>query len=374
MRCKQTSLLFILAALLLLSSCAPTEPIYVGYLGGLSGRGSDLGTGGLNGTRLAVEIRNKSGGVKGRLVELVEADDQQDPEEARKAMERLIAHKVVAVVGPMTSAMAMATVSQSNQNKLVMVSPTVTTGDLSGLDDYFFRVIPETHDFVKTNVNHYIDTLGLRRVRLVYDLRNKSYTESWLKEFTQTFLARGGSTLPPVSFSSSDETNFPSLARQALSGNPQAIIILGNSVDVAMLCQSLRKTNPGIAIGTSEWAATERLPLLGGPLAEGVTVAQFFDRQSTAPDYLAFKSSYHKRYNREPGFAELLAFEATNVIFDALESQGPNQSLKQSILAKRTFRGAHASIEFDPNGDTKGKTFMATIRNGRFAPLHAAQQ
>jgi branched-chain amino acid transport system substrate-binding protein len=369
MRIKRYSLLVVLAPLLALSACAPSEPIHIGYLGALSGRGSDLGTGGLNGTRLAIELRNNAGGIKGRPLELIEADDQQDPETARKALDRLIAHRVAAVIGPMTSAMAMATVAQINQEKLVMLSPTVTSGDLSGLDDYFFRVIPATRHFVKTNADYYFHTLGLRRLRLVYDVRNKSYSESWLDEFSKTFLAMGGSLLPPISFASSDETHFPQLATRALAGNPQAIIIVGNSVDAAMLCQSLRRSNAKVAIGTSEWAATERLPLLGGKAAEGITVAQFFDRESNAPDYQAFKQAYQKRFSREPGFAELLAFDAANVIFDALAAQGPKQTLKQVILSQKTFRGSFAPIRFDAYGDTAGKTFMATIRNGHFVSL-----
>ncbi|MEI7430435.1 MAG: ABC transporter substrate-binding protein [Betaproteobacteria bacterium] len=371
---KPGTLLLIVVSSLLLSSCSPPEVIHVGYLGGLSGRVTDLGIGGLNGVRLATEIRNKQGGIKGHLIEVVEADDQQEPEIARQAIERLIERKVVAVIGPMTSAMAMATVPQINQAKLLMLSPTVTTGDLSGIDDYFFRVIPATRDFVKTNADYYHRTLGLQKIRLVYDVRNKSYTESWLKEFTEYFKASGGHTLPAIAFSSSDETRFTELARQTLQDKPEGIIIISNSVDAAMLCQSLRKLNPAIFIGTSEWAATERLPELGGKSVEGITVAQFFDRQSTQASYLTFKAAYIKRFNREPGFAELFAFDAANIIFAALESQTPKQSLKAAILAKKTFPNAQNQIIFDANGDTEGRTFMVAIKNGSYVPLPAIPQ
>jgi len=370
---KPGTLLLIAASSLLLPSCSPPEVIHVGYLGGLSGRVTDLGIGGLNGVRLATEFRNKQGGIKGKMVEIIEADDQQDPEIARLATERLIERKVVAVIGPMTSAMAMATLPQINRAKLLMLSPTVTTGDLSGIDDYFFRVIPATRVFVKTNADYYHRSLGLKRIRLIYDVRNKSYSESWLKEFTEHFEASSGQALPPIAFSSSDETHFAELARQSLQGKPEGIIILSNSVDAAMLCQSLRKLNPSIFIGTSEWAATERLPELGGKSVEGITIAQFFDRQSNQASYLTFKAAYVSRFNREPGFAELFAFDAANVIFEALESQTPKQSLKAAILAKKTFSGAQNRITFDTNGDTEGQTFMVTIKNGSFVPLPATR-
>jgi branched-chain amino acid transport system substrate-binding protein len=371
---KPDNLLMLLVSLFLLSSCSPPEAIHIGYLGGLSGRVSDLGISGLNGVRLAAEMRNKQGGIKGRVIEIIEADDQQDPDIARKAVEHLIDHHVVAVIGPLTSAMAIATVPQINQAKLLMLSPTVTTGDLSGFDDYFFRVIPATRDFVKTNADYYRRTLGLKRIRLVYDLRNGSYTESWRKEFTQYFQDSGGLPLPAIGFSSSDETLFPELARQTLSDHPEGIIILSNSVDAAMLCQSLRKLNRSIFIGTSEWAATERLPELGGRSVEGITAAQFFDRHSTKESYLTFKAAYQRRFNREPGYPELFAFDAANVIFESLESLAPKQSLKDAMLAKNAFSGAQNQISFDANGDTQGKTFMVTIKNGSFTLLPAAPQ
>ena len=369
---RNAILIMIASAAIALVSCAPPEPIRIGFLGGLSGRASDLGIGGLNGVRLAVELRNKAGGIKGRLIELIEADDQQDPEVARQAFATLIKHRVAAVVGPMTSAMAMPTVTLANQARLLMLSPTVTTNDLSGLDDYFFRVLPETGEFARTSAHYYFRTLGLHRVLLVYDLRNSSYTESWLKDFSKAFAEEGGKVLDPIGFNSSDETNFAALAREALSGKPDGIIVLGNSVDAAMLCQSIRRLDSSIALGTSEWAATERLAELGGRSVEGITVAQLFDRQSTQPAYVAFRAAFLARFRLEPGFAGIFGFDAANIIFTALEQKAPEQSLKQAILAQKTFAGVQNPISFDANGDTRGGTFMVSIKNGAFVPPGSA--
>lgn len=357
-----------------LTSCSPPEPIRIGYLGGLSGRVTDLGLSGLNGVKLAVEQRNAAGGIKGRQIELIEADDQQDSEMARKAMMKLIDYKVDAVIGPMTSAMAIPTVPLANQARLVMISPTVTTTDLSELDDYFFRVIPSTRVFVKTSADFYFNTLGLRRMRLVYDLRNKSYTESWLKDFHQSFFAFGGTSLPAIGFMSSDGLNFPELARKALADQPDGLIILANSVDAAMFCQSIRKLNAKIPIGTSEWAATERLIELGGKDVEGITIAQFHERQGKQAAYLSFLEAYVRRFKQEPGFAGLYAFDATNVALQALGRKSDGQSLKEALLAQNSFAGTQRSIAFDSNGDTLGNTFIIRIEQGRFVPQVSARR
>lgn len=369
---RQALLMLLAASSLMLLSCAPPEPVRIGYLAGLSGRVTDLGLGGLNGVRLALEMRNQAGGIKGRPIELVEADDQQDPEIARLALGRLFEQQVQAVVGPMTSDMAVATVPLADQAQRVMISPTVTTNDLTGRDDYFFRVIPQTRSFVKTSAAHHFHTLGVRRIRLVYDLQNRSYSESWRNDFSAAFAEAGGSLLDPLSFVSSNDVDFASLARQALENNPQGIIILGNSVDAAMLCQQIRKLNASVAIGTSEWAATERLIELGGRDVEGLSIAQFIDRFSTNPNYVVFRDAYVRRFGVQPGFPGVLAFDAANVIFDALEQKTADQSLKQVLLSKRQFAGTQTAIRFDDYGDSTGTTFMITVKNGLFAPLTPA--
>jgi branched-chain amino acid transport system substrate-binding protein len=46
----------------LLGGCGPTEPIRLGFLGGLSGRVADLGGAGRDGVQLAIEQANAGGG------------------------------------------------------------------------------------------------------------------------------------------------------------------------------------------------------------------------------------------------------------------------------------------------------------------------
>lgn len=63
---------------------------------------------------------------------------------------------------------------------------------------------------------------------------------------------------------------YADLARQLLASRPDGILILANAVDTAMLCQHLRQLDPSLPLTTSEWAATEQLIEVGGPLGRGV--------------------------------------------------------------------------------------------------------
>lgn len=352
-----------------LTACTPPEPVRLGFIGGMSGRVADLGIDGRNGAMLAVEMRNKAGGIKGRQIQLTIEDDQQNPEVARKAVSKLIDGKVEAIIGPMTSSMAMATVPIANQAQTVLISPTVTTNELSGLDDYFFRLVSATRYYAGKNAEHHLKRTQIRRVAVIYDLRNKAYTESWLEDYRNAFIAGGGSIAGTLSFSSSDDTHFSDLARQLLQSRPDGILVLANSVDAALLCQHVRKLNPAIQISTSEWAATERLIELGGRAVEGLVIAQFIDREGKQPGYVEFRRNFNARFGKDPGFAALTAFDAANVIIEAIEHQAAGQSLKQTLTTRRTFSGAQNPVVFDNAGDTQRETYMTTIKDGAFVLL-----
>lgn len=365
------SLLVTLVISGLLVACNSREPIRLGFIGGLSGRVADLGIGGRDGALLAIELRNASGGVGGRLVELIAEDDQQDTDIAKQAVSRLINNKVVAIIGPMTSAMAVATVPLANTAQLLMVSPTVTTPDLARMDDYFLRVIDSTTDeYALKSANYHFSEQGSRRITVAYDLRNQAYTESWLKDYRKGFEAAGGTFVEAVPFSSSDDSYFSALAERLLQPRPDGVLILANSVDTAMLAQQLRKRDAVVHINACEWSATERLIELGGKAVEGVVIAQLIDRESRQASYMAFRKAYLERFKREPGFPGLLAFDAANVVFDGMAAQTSGQTLKKVILERREFAGAQSLIRFDAYGDATRDSYLTTVRRGAFVRLH----
>lgn len=355
-----------LSLAIVLAACGPAEPVRIGFLGGLSGRVADLGIGGRNGAQLAVDLRNGAGGIRGRQVELIAEDDRQDPAVAAQSMARLVERKVAAVIGPMTSAMALAVVKQADDARLVLVSPTATTNQLAGKDDYFFRVISTVRHYARVSAEHHGAKRGLRSMTAILDTRNRAYTEDWLNDYRDVFADNGGRVVKTIPFASGDDVRFADLARQLVDVRSDGILILANSVDTAMLLQQIRKIDADVTIATAEWAATERLIELAGKAAEGVLVAQFLDRQGQQPAYVAFRRAYIERFGMEPGFAGLTGFDAANAVMGALARQSPDQSLKAALLTGPAFAGAQVPIAFDAYGDVDRPTFMSTVRNGQF--------
>ncbi|WP_313952036.1 ABC transporter substrate-binding protein [Accumulibacter sp.] len=360
------SLATIVVGMLMLASCAPPEPIIIGFVGGTSGRVSDLGIAGRDAVLLAVELRNQAGGVAGRQVRLLVKDDKQQEQEAQRAVRELIAAGVLAIVGPMTSAMAVAVVPIVSEAKVLLMSPTASTSDLSGLDDYFFRVNAAAPVNASRFASYHVGQQTTRRLAVAYDLRNKSYTESWLAGFRAAYGKGGGEIVKLVGFESAGDLALLPLAKELLAAQADGLLIVANSMDTALLCQQLRKLDSRVPIITSEWAATERLIELGGRAVEGVIVAQNFDRNSSAPGYQAFSHAYRDRFHREPGFGGVIAFDAANVVLDALAQRLAGQSVKDAVLAARRFEGVQEPIVFDDFGDVTRSLTITVVRDGQF--------
>jgi branched-chain amino acid transport system substrate-binding protein len=128
------------------SAFGQAKPFKVGSLQPLSGGAAIGGKTALVGLQMAVDRINKSGGINGRPVELVVADDESKPDVGRRKMEKLLVEDKVDVhVGGFLSNICLACMPQFEETKVVnMISVCLdTTLTTTKCNRYSFR----THDY-----------------------------------------------------------------------------------------------------------------------------------------------------------------------------------------------------------------------------------
>lgn len=354
----------------LLVACTEREPVRIGMVAGISGRVADLGVAGRNGATLAIEEQNARGGIKGRRIELVVLDDEQKPEKALQAVDELLVKNVELIIGPMTSSMAAVMLPRINKSSTILISPTVTSSALTGLDDNLFRVCEDTGEYGRKVAEFLFRRQNRRTAAVIFDIGNREYTEAWFADFRRRFEELGGKIRMVEHFSSSAETGFFEPVRRLLASKPDVLMIIANSVDSGVICQQVRKINPGQAIALSEWSATERFIELAGNSAEGAIVSQFFNRESKSPEYLAFLQSYRKRFSgQEPGFAAVGSYDAARIALEAISKRNSGENIKQVLLRVGTFNGLQQKITIDAFGDVKRPTFISVVNNGKYRTL-----
>lgn len=359
--------------LTVLSGCGEPEPLKVGFLGNLTGRTADLGRAGRNGVLLALEECNAAGGLNGRMLELVVEDDRQDVAAARSAVRSLKAAGVVAIIGPMTSQMAVALQPTFEQQGLVSISPTVSTVSLSGKADHFFRVYPTCQRSAKALADYAFAEQGIRRYAIIADQSNQAFTASWRHCFTERVAALGGEVLEPVAFDArAEETSYLDLAAKVLDARPEGLLILASALDSAMLAQQVAKLDPDVALFASDWTHTGDLLSYGGRSVEGMVIVNSLDQSSQDPRFLDFKARYQGRFGTPPHFPAVFGYEAARMLLSALERDPSATQLRAALSDTPLVEGVQGPFRLDAYGDVARGIYLIKIENGAFRTLGKA--
>jgi branched-chain amino acid transport system substrate-binding protein len=142
------------------------KPIRIGALTSLTGNFTPWGVQVRAGMQFAANEINQAGGVGGRRIELVVADDQTKAEEGARALERLIEREgVVAVGGVISSDTGLATARIAEQSKVPLFLVKAGAGNiLTSASRYTFRTCLPSAPMVAGPVLQYAQSKGLKRV------------------------------------------------------------------------------------------------------------------------------------------------------------------------------------------------------------------
>lgn len=356
---------FLILLLLLLFACVRNEPIKIGFVGSITGKNSDLGVAARDAAVLAVETVNASGGIDGRKVVLIDKDDEQNAETAVKAVNELVASKVAAIVGHLASSMTKTSLPVVNDSKVVMVSPLSSSNELSGKDDYLFRVMEPNSLFAK----HQAETcrkLKIDRVAAIYDLQNKAYTVEMFNVFKEEFIRQGGVVTKEVTFDSATKPSLYPLVKELELKSAGAVMVLANTVDSLNIAQQIRKENPGITIlsGACGIAQRDLLQQAGRSIDNIIFTLPVNSRSETAT-YKQFNENFRKRFNYEPTFAATLTYDATQLIFTALRKNPDASRLRDTVKGLGSFAGLQGEVKLDQFGDPSRNLFVTRYLKGQ---------
>ncbi len=357
----------LMSCFLLPSGCKEPEPIRIGFLGELTTRAAGLSTSGRDGFLLAIEEVNARGGINNRKVEALVQDTHMHKATALHAVRSLVESKVSAIIGPMTSQTAVTVIPEINRARIPMVSPTVSTNKLNGLDDYFFRTYYTNAQAATLLAGALSSQEGINRIAAIYDLSNSAYTEDWVHHFQEVLEQSGGTLVARIPFDLRSDTLFLDLVTEATEAKPQGILILANAVDTAMICQQLTKIGAKLPRYATGWSYSDDLIQFGGKSVEGLHIIQSANLQNPSPTMQRFVAAYRERFRSSPNFPALHAYDATRMILAILEKTTDPQTIREELSKIENFAGLQSDLSLDRYGDLKRPLLhLAHINNGKF--------
>jgi branched-chain amino acid transport system substrate-binding protein len=355
-----------LLVLVLAAGCSARDPIFIGVAVELSGSRGKIGVTLRNGAQLAVDEINAAGGINGRQIQLIVRDDQGSPEVANQVDQELIDMGVVAIIGHVTSQQTEAVYSLVDRSGVILFSPTSSSPFFSGIEDNFFRVMPDNKAFGQSLGWVISNKYNIQQVISILDIKNQSFVESLWAETRSAFESGGGEVLRELRYNS-DSADLKALMEEAAAVNPEAIVFVASDTDTALMAQYGRLLGLDTQYFSSTWAQTEELISKGGSSVEGMVLSAVFDPNSQDPVYLEFCEAYREKFQTEPGLGASHAYEAVMVLAEGLrQTRGELDGLAEALSGIQNYQGVQGAISFNLFGDVLRKSYFVMVEDREF--------
>lgn len=362
---KKTLFSVLLGFVFSIAGCGNQDPILIGLSVELTGKQADVGINVRDAAQMAVDEVNQRGGVDGRPLKLLIRDDEGNPDVARRIDSELLELGVVAIIGHYTSSQTEAVMDFVNEEKVILISPSASSSEFSGKDDYFFRLTPDTSFMGEKLAWHIVKNHQIRKVVVVYDENNRSFTQSFWRAFDASLRSNGGQA--ELIVFNGGNANLKEVASQVAQFAPPGIVIIASAVDTAVLAQHLHQTGLDSKLFTSPWAQTNQLLEKGGQAVEGLEIGAFYNQNNQNPAHVEFSRKFQERFKRAPQLGTSQAYEIVMLLAECLKvTGGESAGLREALYAVRDFPGVLGPITFDAYGDVQREVYILRIENGQF--------
>ena len=338
-------------------ACNGNEPIDIGVAGPLA---HEHGQSMRRAAELAVREINRVGGVRGRELRLVFADDSGTANAAtRIAQEFSRNREMMAVVGHLTSEamLAAAPIYNAAKRPLVAVSPTAASPDITHAGPFVFRVCPSELAHGQALAEWARTELKANRAAVLY--LNDHYGRSAKNTFVASFEDQGGVVTAAEPFLPELGTLEPLVSHIQSRGGADALYIAGvhpATGRIALIADSLGLTTR--ILGSD---AITGFPETETDVAEGVVISTAYLPEKSSPANRAFVDAYAAAYGgRVPDHRAAGTYDIVHLLARAIEEIGPDRDALQQYLAgvgidRPPYEGVTGTIAFDENGDVQGR-------------------
>lgn len=146
------------------------EPIYIALVTTLSGAGKSGGLAIRNGTEMAIEEVNSTGGISGQLLKLMVFDDQGNPNIAKEKANQIAKdNKYLMVLGHYFSSTSLAAGEIYKQAQIPVITGTATADDITQDNKWYFRVVPNNGFEGMFLANYIIKAMKQTKVTIIHD-------------------------------------------------------------------------------------------------------------------------------------------------------------------------------------------------------------
>ena len=325
----------------------------------------------VNGINLAIKQTNEQGGVLGKQIKLIIADNKSEPSESANAITKLIKNDNVKLVfGSVASSNVLATVQIAHDSKIPLITATATnpsvTMEQNQVRPYVFRTCFIDPFQGEVMANFAAKSLQAKNAVMYID-SSSDYSKGLAKIFAEKFIANGGMIIGEESFLQKDQ-DFKSTLTKIKAINPDVVFIPAYYEEVGKIIRQAREIGiKSQLIGTDGWDDPKLIEIAGLSAVEGTFFSNHYSPQDQDPKVVEFVKAYKAEYNQEPSALAVLGYDCALVVIDAIKRAGSDdpEKIRQALEETKKLQITTGLLSIDNNHNPIKSAVVVEIKNGQ---------
>lgn len=347
-----------------------SDTVKVGANFEITGGVANYGSQTLNGIKLAVKQANDNGGVNGKKLELVIADNKSEASEAANAATKLIStDKVKVLVGPATTSNMLATTQIATDNKIPVIAPTGTnpkiTVENGQVKPFIFRSCFIDPLQGEVMANFAAKSVNAKTAAVYVDV-SSDYSKSLAEVFKQKFEAAGGQVVIQEAFQQKDQ-DFKATLTKIKATNPEVVFIPAYYEEVGKIVKQARELGITVPLlGTDGWDDSKIVEIAGAAPLNNTFFSSHYSVQDSDESVKKFIASFKAEYNQEPSVFAALGYDAGMMLVDAVKRAGSDdpEKIRQALEETKDLQVGTGIITIDANHDPIKSAVVLEMKDG----------
>lgn len=327
------------------------EVIKIGLVAPITGTNKLVGEYMVNGMNLALEQINAEGGILGKKVEAIVADEVDNLQDSVNAMSKLTSDDTItAIVGSLYSTYCIATLPQVAEAKIPYFSSGSSSGVSKENNPYTWQVRPiDTFQGIAL-ADFAVNTLGMKNPAIMYSTQNtfvslQEQVVAGLKDLGIEITEKNLFGFPE------EETNYAPYFAQILSGDYDGLIALTNQMPAALVCQQAEiagiDSSKFPCLGSTSYCSGVCISNAGSSANGWYSVADWVPGGATEAG-AAFEEAYVQAYGEPSDLPAVTVYDAVYLIKEACEIAGTTdrETINNALKEIKNYPGAISTFSY----------------------------
>ena len=351
-----------------------SDTIKIGGVGPTTGGAASYGTSVKNGASLAVKEINDAGGVNGLKLELSFEDDENDPEKAVNAYNKLKDSGMQILMGTVTSTPCKAVKDNAHDDNMFLLTPSGSAVECTKYDNAF-RICFNDPDQGTASARYIKENSLAAKVAAVYDS-----SDVYSSGIYEKFAAEGIEVVESQAFTSDNKSDF-SVALQKIKDSGAELVFLPIYYQEAALILKQADT-AGLDVkffGCDGLDGVISQLKDDAALANGVMLLTPFAADAKDDKTVKFTAAYKAAYNDEtPDQFAADGYDAVYTIKAALEKANVTDAnisasdlcdKLKAVMTEITVDGVTGSMTWNAEGEPTKEPKAMYIQDGAYKAM-----